>query len=51
MSKLQQHHLHFYQAGGDQDLSLRRFEEYNVQLQVPQKEKVSHKFMFLQRND
>jgi septal ring factor EnvC (AmiA/AmiB activator) len=41
----------FYQAGGDQDLSLRRLEEYNVQLQVLQKERVSHRFVFPQRND
>ncbi len=41
----------FYQAGGDQDLSLRRLEEYNVQLQVLQKERVSHRFVFPPRND
>ncbi len=31
----------FYPNGGDQDLTLRRLEEYNVQLQKLQKEKVS----------
>ncbi len=32
---------------GDQDLSLKRLEDYNVQLQALQKERVSHIFLYV----